>query len=72
MKMAMILSILLLSCGIIIFEFRGSKDKKARKVIAGITFAAAGLTILLFFQPGLPGPTELVKLLFGRIDLIMK
>ncbi|MEK4042739.1 hypothetical protein NSU18_03685 [Paenibacillus sp. FSL H8-0048] len=72
MKMAIIIAILLLACGIIIFEFRGSKDKKARKVIAGITFGAACLTILLLFQPGLPGPTELVKLLFGRIDLIMK
>ncbi|WP_405112962.1 hypothetical protein MHH28_05860 [Paenibacillus sp. FSL K6-1217] len=72
MKMAMILGILLLSAAIIIVEFRGSKAKKARQVIAGITFTAAGLAILLLFQPGLPGPTELVKLLFGRIDLIMK
>ncbi|ETT56164.1 hypothetical protein C162_01937 [Paenibacillus sp. FSL R7-269] len=72
MKLVMILGILLLSASIIVFEFRGSKDKKTRKVIAGITLATAGLTILLLLQPGLPGPTELVKLLFGRIDLIMK
>ncbi|MEK4852218.1 hypothetical protein NST04_20385 [Paenibacillus sp. FSL H7-0756] len=72
MKLVMILGILLLSASIIIIEFRGSKDKKTRKVIAGITLATAGLTILLLFQPGLPGPTEMVKLLFGQIDLIMK
>lgn len=72
MKLAMVLGILLLSVAIIIFEFRGSRVKKARQVTAGITFVAAGLTILLLFRPGLPGPTELVKLLFGRIDLIMK
>lgn len=72
MKIAMVLGILLLSAAIIIFEFRGSRVKRARQVVAGITLSAAGITILLFFHPGLPGPTELVKLVFGKIDLIMK
>ncbi|WP_340023533.1 hypothetical protein MHI24_00175 [Paenibacillus sp. FSL K6-1096] len=72
MKIAMILGILLLSAAIIIIEFRDTKSKKARRAAAGITLMTAGLTILLFIHPGLPGPTELVKLLFGKIDLIMK
>lgn len=72
MKIAMILGILLLCAAIIVFEFRNTRSKRARQVVAGITLATAGLTILLFILPDLPGPTELVKLVFGKIDLIMK
>ncbi|WP_267879787.1 hypothetical protein [Paenibacillus massiliensis] len=37
-----------------------------------VTLGTAILAIVLLYQPNLPGPTQWVKLLFGKIDKIMK
>ncbi|MNE69129.1 hypothetical protein D3C76_170310 [compost metagenome] len=72
MKSMSVLGILLLVAAIIYGEWHSSKRKRGKVVAAGITLAASVLALLLLFQPGLPGPTQLVKLLFGKMDKLMK
>lgn len=68
MKIAYAISILLLSGGIGYGEWRASKEKKAQMVAVGMMSIAAILAIALIFFPDLPGPTQLVLLLFGWLD----
>ncbi|MFX3649762.1 MAG: hypothetical protein ACE3K2_10080 [Paenibacillus sp.] len=72
MKLGSILGILMLAAAIIYGEWKGSKEKRARIVSAGITAVAAVIGIILLFQPRLPGPTQVMKLVFGSVDKIMK
>ncbi|GBF74328.1 hypothetical protein PA598K_02666 [Paenibacillus sp. 598K] len=72
MKFLSTLGIVVLAVAIILGEWRGSKSKKMRAAMAGITLAATLLALLLLIYPGLPGPTRMMKLLFGRLDKIME
>ncbi|WP_413409031.1 hypothetical protein [Paenibacillus amylolyticus] len=72
MKLGSILGILLLATAIVYGEWKSSKEKRARIVSAGITAVAAVIGIILLFQPRLPGPTQIVKLVFGSVDKFMK
>jgi ABC-type enterobactin transport system permease subunit len=72
MKLGSILGILLLATAIVYGEWRSCKEKRARIVTAGITVVAAVIGIILLFQPRLPGPTQIVKLVFGSVDKFMK
>ncbi|MNW43106.1 hypothetical protein D3C74_202950 [compost metagenome] len=72
MKSVSVLGIFLLVAAIIYGEWHSSKRKRAKVVAAGIMLAASVLALLLLFQPGLPGPSQLVKLLFGKMDKLMK
>ncbi|PQP81348.1 hypothetical protein C0Q44_23390 [Paenibacillus sp. PCH8] len=72
MKLSSILGILMLAAAIMYGEWKSSKEKRARIVSAGITVVAAVIGIILLIQPRLPGPTQVMKLLFGSVDKIMK
>ncbi|WP_339184917.1 hypothetical protein MHB43_15115 [Paenibacillus sp. FSL H8-0317] len=72
MKLGSILGILMLATAIVYGEWKSSKEKRARIVSAGITAVAAVIGIILLFQPRLPGPTQIVKFLFGSVDKFMK
>lgn len=72
MKLASVLGILVLTAAIIYGDRHSSSEKKAKAAATGITLIAAALALILLFQPGLPGPTQLVKLLFGKVDKFMK
>ncbi|MGE6579048.1 hypothetical protein [Paenibacillus xylanexedens] len=72
MKLGSILGILMLAAAIMYGEWKSSKEKRARIVSAGITAIAAVIGIILIFQPRLPGPTQVMKLVFGSVDKIMK
>lgn len=72
MKFLSTIGILVLAVAIILGEWRGSKSKKMRVAMTGITLTATLLALLLLIYPGLPGPTQMIKLLFGRLDKIME
>ncbi|MHA7964308.1 hypothetical protein ACX93W_09185 [Paenibacillus sp. CAU 1782] len=72
MKILSTMGILLLTLSIIFGEWRGSRVKKVRAITTGITLATAVLALLLLFQPSLPGPSQVVKLLFGKLDKMMQ
>ncbi|MGN7412806.1 hypothetical protein [Paenibacillus sp. SAF-068] len=72
MKLGSILGILMLAAALMYWEWKSSKEKRARIVSAGITVIAAVIGIILLFQPRLPGPTQIVKLVFGSVDQLMK
>lgn len=72
MKFLSTFGIVGLAVGIILGEWRGSKNKKMRVAMTGITLAATLLALLLLFYPRLPGPTQMMKLLFGWLDKRMK
>ncbi|PWW04766.1 hypothetical protein DFQ01_10649 [Paenibacillus cellulosilyticus] len=63
-----ILGILLFTAAILWVELRNCKQKKSRKVVTGITLLSAALAITLLFNPHLPGPTQLMSVMFGRFD----
>ncbi len=65
------IGILAITISIILGEWRGS-SKKVRAITTGITLAATLLALLLLIHPGLPGPTQMTKLLFGKLDKMMK
>ncbi|WP_342555934.1 hypothetical protein [Paenibacillus sp. FSL R7-0652] len=72
MKIASMLGILMLAAAIIYVEWKQYREKKTRIILAGITAASAVIGILLLIDPSLPGPSELIKLLFGSVDKVMK
>ena len=72
MKFVSVLGIFLLTAAMVYDEWRSSAQKKARIVAGGITLLSAMLALSLLFLPSLPGPTQWIKLLFGKIDKIMK
>lgn len=72
MKILSALAILLLTIVMLYFEKKLAKKKKEKGVAAGITIAASILALTLLFMPTLPGPTQLVNLLFGGMDKILK
>ncbi|WP_339783995.1 hypothetical protein NSQ38_21615 [Paenibacillus sp. FSL R7-0313] len=72
MKLISILGILMLAAATMYGEWKSSKEKRARIVSAGITAVAAVIGIILLFQPRLPGPTQVMKVVFGSLDKIMK
>ncbi len=72
MKILSTLGILILTVIIIWGEWRGSKSKKMRAITTGITLVSAALALTLLIYPNLPGPTQLIKLLFGKLDKMMK
>ncbi|WP_433753552.1 hypothetical protein [Paenibacillus amylolyticus] len=72
MKLGSILGILMVAAAIMYGEWKSSKEKRARIVSAGITVVAAVIGIILLFQPRLPGPTQVMKLVFGSVDQLVK
>lgn len=68
MKFAAVLGIMLLATAILIGEWRSACTKQERVVAAVITVAAALLAMTLVFKPELPGPSQVVTLLFGWMD----
>lgn len=72
MKLLSALAILLITIAMLYFEGQQAKQKKEKGVAAGITIAASILALTLLFMPTLPGPTQLVNLLFGSMDKILK
>ncbi|KAA8783683.1 uncharacterized membrane protein HdeD (DUF308 family) [Paenibacillus sp. 4624] len=72
MKIASMLGILLLAGTIIYVEWKRSEEKKVRMITAGISAVSAVIGTILLFDPRLPGPGLIIKLLFGSIDKVMK
>ncbi|QLG38734.1 MULTISPECIES: hypothetical protein [unclassified Paenibacillus] len=72
MKLASVLGILILAATIIYVEWNYSKEKRAKWLSAGFTSVSALIGIVLLFDSNLPGPSDVVKLLFGRVDQMMK
>ncbi|WP_315792584.1 hypothetical protein [Paenibacillus sp. BIC5C1] len=72
MRLASVLGIMLLASGIIYGEWLSTKQKRARVPVAGITVAAVFLAIVILFLPNVPGPTQVIKLIFGKVDKLMK
>ncbi|MEK4661014.1 hypothetical protein MHH93_03910 [Priestia sp. FSL H7-0729] len=72
MKLGSILGIVMLAAAIMYGEWKSSKEKRARIVSAGITAVATVIGIILLFQPRFPGPTQVMKLVFGSMDKLMK
>ncbi|WP_337098318.1 hypothetical protein [Paenibacillus sp. YIM B09110] len=72
MKTISVMGIVLLTAVILIAEWRSNKQEEARKVSAGVTIFASLLAIVLLYYPSLPGPTQFVKLIFGKVDKIIK
>jgi len=72
MKFLYLIGLLAIGTSIIMAEWRGSKSKKMRVAMTSITLAATLLALLLLIYPGLPGPTQMMKLLFGRLDKMME
>lgn len=68
MKVAYTLAIILATVGIGYAEWRAGKEKKVQIVSLGLLLLAASLAIALVFFPDLPGPTQLILLLFGWLD----
>ncbi|WP_059051059.1 hypothetical protein [Paenibacillus senegalimassiliensis] len=68
MKIAYAIGIVLMSAGIGYGEWRASKEKRAQIAAVGMISLAAILAMALIFFPDLPGPTQLVLLLFGWLD----
>ncbi|MBD3919324.1 hypothetical protein H8B09_11210 [Paenibacillus sp. PR3] len=71
MKTAAFLGIMLISAAILFMELRKCKQKKNRMVIMGIMLLSTALSITLLFNPHLPGPTQLMSVLFGRFDKML-
>lgn len=71
MKMAVFVGIILISAAILFMELRNCKEKKQRMVVMGITLLSTALAITLLFNPHLPGPTQLMSVLFGRFDKML-
>ncbi|PYE50375.1 hypothetical protein DFQ00_104334 [Paenibacillus barcinonensis] len=67
-----VLGVMLVAATIIYVEWKSSKENKVRWITAGITAISAVIGILLLFNPRLPGPSAVVKLLFGGVDKMMK
>ncbi|WP_434751258.1 hypothetical protein [Paenibacillus amylolyticus] len=72
MKVASMLGILLLAVTIVYIEWKRSEEKKARMISAGVSAVSAIIGIILLFDPRLPGPGVIIKLLFGGLDKVMK
>ena len=72
MKIASMLGIFLLAGTIIYVEWKHSEEKKTRIVTVGISAISAVIGTILLFDPLLPGPGVIIKLLFGGIDKVMK
>jgi hypothetical protein len=53
-------------------EWKRSEEKKVRMITAGISAVSAVIGTILLFDPRLPGPGLIIKLLFGSIDKVMK
>lgn len=68
MKIAYTLAVIVAAAGIGYAEWRAGEEGKARIVLLGLLLLAAGLAIALIFFPDLPGPTQLILLLFGWLD----
>ncbi|MDQ0171557.1 hypothetical protein [Paenibacillus tundrae] len=72
MKFVSVVGICLLTAAMVYGEWRSRAQKKARIVAGGITLLSAMLALTLLFLPNLPGPTQWIKLLFGKVDKFMK
>ncbi len=57
--------VMLLGAATIWAGFRETKDKKTRRSIMALSAISAILFCLLLYKPDLPGPTQLLRLLFG-------
>ncbi|WP_184181416.1 hypothetical protein [Paenibacillus sp. JGP012] len=71
-KLGSVIGVLLLAATIIYVEWKNSEENKVRWIAGGITAISAVIGILLLFNPRLPGPSAVVKLLFGGVDKVMK
>ncbi|GMK37354.1 hypothetical protein PCCS19_04070 [Paenibacillus sp. CCS19] len=71
MKAAAIFGIIVISAAVVYMELRKCKQKKSRMVVVGITLFSTALAITLLFNPHLPGPTQLMSMLFGRFDKML-
>ncbi|PZT54659.1 hypothetical protein [Paenibacillus silvae] len=71
-KLGSVLGVLLLAATIIYVEWKNSEENKVRWITGGITAISAVIGILLLFDPSLPGPGAVVKLLFGGVDKALK
>ncbi|WP_145047593.1 hypothetical protein [Paenibacillus xylanexedens] len=72
MKFVSVIGVCLLTAAMVYGEWHSSAQKKARIVAGGITLLSAMLALTLLFLPSLPGPTQWIKLLFGKVDKFMK
>jgi hypothetical protein len=71
MKWSAIIGIALLTAAILYGELRNSKQKKTKAVVSGITLLSAAIALTLLFKPHMPGPSQLVGLLFGGLDKLL-
>ncbi|WP_028589984.1 hypothetical protein [Paenibacillus massiliensis] len=72
MRLVSVLGILFLAAVILFGEWHGCSTRRVRVIMISVTLGTAILAIVLLYQPNLPGPTQWIKLLFGKIDKIMK
>lgn len=72
MKSASMVGIVLLAAAIVCVEWKNTPQQRERRVVAGITAGAVILSIVLLLLPGIPGPSEFVKFVFGQVDQYMK
>ncbi|MEN1990103.1 hypothetical protein [Paenibacillus hubeiensis] len=72
MKSASMVGIVLLAAAIVYGEWKNTPQRQERWVVAGIMAGAVILSIVLLLLPGIPGPSQFVKLVFGQVDQYMK
>lgn len=72
MKSASMVGIVLLAAAIVYGEWKSTQQRREKWVVAGITAGAVILSIVLLLLPGIPGPSQFVKFVFGQVDQYMK